>query len=66
MVYVDQNGQKSIFIAPGANALLKPKDLDSLAHKFASRKIILTQLESLIKKLLHAAQVAQKTTNYLC
>ncbi|WP_440682730.1 ribokinase [Cysteiniphilum halobium] len=59
MIYVAQSGENSIAVAPGANALLTPEDLDKLTEQFAHTKIVLTQLETPIETIMHAAQLAK-------
>ncbi|WP_151194338.1 ribokinase [Cysteiniphilum sp. JM-1] len=59
MIYVAQNGENSIAVAPGANALLIPQDLDKLTAQFAHSDIVLTQLETPIETIMRASELAK-------
>ncbi|WHN65498.1 ribokinase [Cysteiniphilum sp. QT6929] len=59
MIYVAQNGENSIAVAPGANALLTPQDLDKLTAQFAHSQIVLTQLETPIETIMRAGELAK-------
>ncbi|WP_440615598.1 ribokinase [Cysteiniphilum sp. 6C5] len=59
MIYVAKNGENSISVAPGANALLTPQDLDKLTAQFAHSQIVLTQLETPIETIMRAAELAK-------
>lgn len=59
MIYVAKNGENSISVAPGANALLTPQDLDKLTAQFAHSQIVLTQLETPIETIMRAGELAK-------
>jgi ribokinase len=63
MIMVAQNGQNSIAVAPGANALLSIEDLNLLEHEFDSSKIVLAQLETPIDTVIHASKLTKKYNN---
>jgi ribokinase len=45
LITVDQEGENSIVVAPGANANLSPEDVKNTISKYADHKILLIQLE---------------------
>lgn len=57
LITVDASGENEIVVAPGANAALRPIDLDDLA--FANADLVLTQLETPLDTVLQAAKKAQ-------
>lgn len=57
LITVDASGENEIVVAPGANAALRPIDLDELA--FANADLVLTQLETPLDTVLQAAKKAQ-------
>lgn len=59
MIYVAKNGENSIAVAPGANALLTPQDLDRLTEQFIHSQIVLTQLDTPIETIVRAAELAK-------
>ena len=60
LIFVDERGQNSIIVVPGANNALTPKHVSDADHRFASAKIVLLQLENPIPTVLAAAQAARK------
>ncbi len=60
LIFVDERGQNSIIVVPGANNALTPKHISDADHRFASAKIVLLQLENPIPTVLAAAQAARK------
>ncbi|MBI2332843.1 MAG: ribokinase [Chloroflexi bacterium] len=56
IIVVDENGQNSIVLSPGANGLVTPADVDSAS--FLNSKLLLLQLEIPTLTVLHAAQRA--------
>ena len=60
LIFVDEKGQNSIIVVPGANNALTPKHVSDAGHHFASAKIVLLQLENPIPTVLAAAQAARK------
>jgi len=60
MILADQHGQNSIVVAPGANGLLRPSDLDKATPLLRSAGMILTQLETPIETVEYLARLASK------
>jgi ribokinase len=60
LISVDANGQNSIIVVPGANAELRPEDLDRILPKLQSAGIILAQLETPMDTVEYLSQVAQR------
>lgn len=58
LITVDQQGENSIVVAPGANAALSPEDLDKAEAEFARSEMLLMQLEIPLPTVLAAAQRA--------
>ena len=56
LITVDASGENEIVVAPGANAALRPGDLDRDDAAFAEADLVLMQLETPLETLLHAAQ----------
>lgn len=60
LINVDARGENSITVAPGANALLSPTDIDAAAGVIAEAEILLMQLEVPTETVTHAARLANK------
>jgi len=60
VIVVGQNGENSIVITPGANALLTPEDIDANLALIQSAGLVLTQLEIPIPTVLHLAQICSR------
>lgn len=58
LILVDQLGQNSIAVAPGANACITPESLDSLS--FSEFSHVLLSLEIPLETVSHAAALAKK------
>lgn len=59
MIAVDEQGENSIIVAPGANALLSTADIDAAAEVIKQEAaILLIQLESPLDTLIYAAEMA--------
>ncbi|MFD1875596.1 ribokinase [Hymenobacter bucti] len=58
LITVDEHGENSIVVAPGANATLSPADLDSANQPFAECALVLMQLEIPLPTVLAAARMA--------
>ena len=58
LIVVDENGQNSIVVAPGANAALTPADVDAAAQAIQSANVLLLQLETPLDAVQRAAQIA--------
>jgi ribokinase len=59
LIVVDDAGQNSIVVAPGANMRLSPADVDAAAHALAGADALLLQLESPLDAVIRAAEVAR-------
>src|SRR5690606_23395300 len=54
MILVDSAGENAIVVAPGANALVTPADLDAAEQVIASASVVLLQLEIPLATVEHA------------
>ncbi len=59
-IWVDDNGQNSIIVAPGANARVGRADVDAAAAAFSSAAVVVAQLEIPLDTVQHAFQAARK------
>jgi ribokinase len=57
---VAENGENCIVIIPGANARLKPEDIDAKIDIIRSSGIVLTQLEIPIETVEHLARICAR------
>jgi ribokinase len=57
LIMVDDAGQNSILVAPGANMLLSPADMDAAEAVIPSAQVILLQLEIPLETVVRAAQI---------
>ena len=60
MIIVDDQGENAIVVAPGANTLLNPADLNSASGLIGSAGILLTQLEIPLATIDYLAQIADE------
>jgi ribokinase len=60
LIFVDEKGQNSIIVVPGANNTFTPVHVRKNEHHLTSAKIVLLQLENPIPTVLAAAQAAHK------
>lgn len=60
LIVVAQNGENSIVIVPGANALLTPEDLDTNIEIIRSAGVVLTQLEIPMETVQHLAKICSR------
>jgi ribokinase len=58
IVAVDSHGENSILVVPGANAMLRPSDIDRHRDLIASSDVVLMQLETPVETMLRVIQVA--------
>jgi ribokinase len=58
LITVEEGGQNTIVIAPGANAVLTPEDVDAAAALIASAHVLLLQLEVPLPAVIRAAAIA--------
>lgn len=59
LIVVEQSGQNSIVIAPGANSALTPADVEAAEDLIAESDLLLLQLEVPLDTVSRAAQLAQ-------
>lgn len=60
MIVVAETGENGIVVAPGANALLKPEDLDASLDILRSAAAVLAQLEVPLETVLHLAEICRR------
>ncbi len=58
LIYVDENGENQIVVAPGANQNLTPADVDRALPAIKSAKVMILQLETPMETVKYAAQLA--------
>lgn len=59
LITVDERGENSIVVAPGANAHLDPSDVEVVLNKYPDGNILLVQLEIPMRTVEHAARIAR-------
>jgi len=59
-IFVAQDGENSIAVAPGANARLTPADIEAAAELFYGADILLLQLEIPMDAVIAAAELAKQ------
>lgn len=59
LITVDERGENSIVVAPGANAHLEPNDVEEVLNNYPYSKILLVQLEIPMPTVEHAARIAR-------
>jgi ribokinase len=60
MILVDDKGENSIVVAPGANAKVTPADVDSAKDLIASASAVLMQLEIPLPTIRHAIMLCRR------
>jgi ribokinase len=60
LIFVDQEGENMIVVAPGANQKLTPADVDAAMPVIESAKVMILQLEVPMETVVHAANLAKK------
>ena len=60
LIFVDDKGQNSIIVVPGANNALTPDHIREARDRLSAAKIVLLQLENPIPTVLAVAQAARK------
>lgn len=60
LIFVDNSGQNSIIIIPGANALYLPEDVDAAQDGLKDAAFVLLQLENPLPTVLAAARAARR------
>lgn len=58
LITVDQKGQNSIIVVPGANASLTKQDIEDLKDVIKEAKIVVLQLEIPLEVVIHAVDIA--------
>lgn len=64
-IWVDDNGQNSIIVAPGANGRVTPSDIDAAASAFREARVVVAQLEVPLDTVQYAFQVARKNNDLI-
>jgi ribokinase len=59
-IWVDDKGQNSIIVAPGANARVARADIDAAAVAFRDARVVVAQLEIPLETVQYAFQLARK------
>lgn len=59
LILVDEEGENIIAVAPGANSLLTPEDVEAAADAFTGAKQVIIQLEIPYETVLIAARLAK-------
>jgi ribokinase len=59
LIVVSDEGENAIAVAPGANSLLDPEDVDRAAEEIEAADILLLQLETPISTVAHAVSRAR-------
>lgn len=59
-IMVDENGNNSITVAPGANYMLTTDDINHMAHVISDSDLLLTQLETRPDTVLASLAIAKK------
>jgi ribokinase len=60
LIFVDDEGENSIAVAPGANACLSPEDVDCARQAIEKAEVLLLQLEIPLETVKRAAQLAHQ------
>ncbi len=60
VVMVEQSGENSIVVVPGANGIVSQKDIDHAAAIIQSCDLLLVQLEIPVETVLYACRIARK------
>ena len=64
VILVDKRGENSIVVAPGANALLSPADVDRAERAIAGASAVVLQLEIPLATVAHAIALCQRLGVY--
>ena len=59
LITVDRKGENTIVVAPGANATLKPGDVNDLMHEIDEIGVILMQLETPLDTVAYLAELGK-------
>ena len=61
LIFVDEAGENSIVVAPGANSRVCPADVDAVRRMVAEAPVVVLQLEIPLATVAHGAKVATGT-----
>jgi ribokinase len=61
LIFVDEDGENMIVVAPGANLKLTPADVDAAKSVITGAKVMILQLEVPLETVVHAAQLAKES-----
>lgn len=59
LIFVDEDGENMIVVAPGANLKLTPADVDAAKSVITGAKVMILQLEVPLETVVHVAQLAK-------
>ncbi|MBI4673081.1 MAG: ribokinase [Chloroflexi bacterium] len=59
-IWVDEHGQNSIIVAPGANGRVARSDIDAAASAFRDARVVVAQLEVPLDAVHYCFQIARK------
>ena len=65
LILVDESGENSISVAPGANADISVEDIRALADVIRSADYLLLQLETPVESVMEAARIAHEAGVYV-
>jgi ribokinase len=60
LIMVDANGENCIAVASGANAMLRPEDIDHALGMIERGDIVLVQLETPLDTVEYVARIAKE------
>jgi ribokinase len=60
LILVDERGENSIAVAPGANALLAPDDVTAIADRLSPKDLLVAQLEIPLASVMAAVRTARR------
>jgi ribokinase len=60
LIFVDEKGENSIAVAPGANATLTPEDVEAAKELITGADVLVMQLETPIESVERAAALARE------
>jgi len=60
LIFVDDKGENSIAVAPGANAALRPEDVEAAEDTVGAAQVVVLQLETPLDSVERAAEIACK------
>jgi ribokinase len=60
LILVDKRGENSIVVAPGANAKLRPADIDAAEGLLAHASVVVMQLEIPMETVKHAIAMCRR------